>query len=118
MRTNNGRTLPAAVTEALTQAGRALNFTELHEAVSALLGDVNEKSLRGTLPRMEREGKIVKPQRGVYAPPTNAVGLSDLSDPSPEGGEHTDGQGSHHDHRFDIAGRDGDRDHLGAPVGH
>ena len=52
------------------------------------------------------------------SPAGDAAGLSDLSDQTPEGGEHTDGQGSHHVHRDDLAGRNGDRDHLGAPVGH
>ncbi len=47
----------------------------------------------------------------------DAAGLSEVPDQPPEGGEHTDGQGSHHDHRVDLGGRNGDRDHLGAPVG-
>jgi hypothetical protein len=118
--------LPAAVTEALTRHGGALGFPDLLAAVSQVQGqDVNEKSLRGTLPRMEREGKLVKPQRGLYAlpattegPTVDAVRPSDVSGPAPEGGEYTDGQGSHHDHRDDLRGRNGDHDHLGASVGH
>lgn len=102
--------LPAAVTEALTRQGGTLRFPDLLLGVSQVQGqDVNEKSLRGTLARMVREGKLVNPQRGVYALPTNAesltvdaVRLSDASDQMPEGGEYTDGQGSHHDHRAPV----------------
>ncbi len=83
------KSLPDAVTEALTEAaGRPLDFAGLMERVRAAQGsEVNENSLRGTLPRMEREGRIVKPRRGLYALPENAesptddtAGPSDLSD--------------------------------------
>ena len=34
-------------------------------------------------------------------------GAPDQADRVPNGGEHTDGQGDHHDHRFDFVGRNG-----------
>jgi hypothetical protein len=86
-----------------------------------------ENAVSAILSRLARAGRIERRRRGRYAVPrlTNAesptvvaVGLSDVSDQMPEGGEYTDGQGSHHDHRVDLGGRNGDRDHLGAPVGH
>lgn len=84
-------------------------------------------NVRSALYQLKESGDIVTCGRGLYRAakwPINAespavgAGLSDLSDLLPEGGENTDGQGSHHDHRDDLAGRNGDRDHLGAPVGH
>jgi hypothetical protein len=112
--------LPAAVTEALTRHGGALGFPDLLAAVSRVQGqNVNEKSLRGTLPRMEREGKIVKPQRGLYALPTyvegSTVAAVEPSIPTPstqeEGGANgtdaprvrdadSSGQAIHLDHGF------------------
>lgn len=85
-----------------------------------------ENAVSAILSRLARSGRIERRRRGRYAVPrpTNAespaveAGLSDEPDLLPEGGEHTDGEGSHHDHRDDLAGRNGDRDHLGAPVGH
>jgi len=84
-------------------------------------------NVRSALYQLKVSGVAVSHGRGIYRAakwPTDAdspaasVGLSDGSDQSPNGGEHTDGQGSHHDHRIDFDGRNGDRDHLGAPVGH
>ncbi len=107
--------LPAAVTEALTRHGGALGFPDLLAAVSQIQGQgVNEKSLRGTLPRMEREGKLVKPQRGIYALPTNAespaaTGLSVVPDHAPPEGGEANGTGDHRDHDP----HQGHRDHVG-----
>lgn len=84
-----------------------------------------ENAVSAILSRLARAGQIKRRRRGRYAvprpanadSPTEAVGLSDELDLTPEGGEYTDGQGRHHDHRIDFDGRNGDRDHLGAPVG-
>ncbi len=84
-------------------------------------------NVRSALYQLKVSGVAVSRGRGIYQAakwptdadsPTDAAGLSDGSDQSPEGGEHTDGEDHHHDHRIDFAGRNGDRDHLGAPVGH
>lgn len=96
-------TLADAVTKALEEIGRAIDFQGLSSAVRRIQSaDVNEKSLRGTLPRMEREGRIVRPQRGYYALPTNAenpalTGLSVVLNPATatqEGGG-ASGTGAH-----------------------
>lgn len=84
-------------------------------------------NVRSALHQLKGSGAAVAAGRGLYraakwptdaASPTETVGLADGLEQMPEGGEHTDGQGSHHDHRDDLAGRNDDRDHLGAPVGH
>jgi len=89
------------------------------------LSEIN--AVAAILSRLTRAGRIERSGRGAYrvpVDPTNAdspavdAGLSDELDLVPEGGENTDGQGSHHDHRDDLTGRNGDRDHLGAPVRH
>ena len=84
-----------------------------------------ENAVSAILSRLARAGQIERRRRGRYAVPRSinaespaVAGLSVGSDLAPEGGEHTKGQGSHHDHRDDLAGRNDDRDHLGAPVGH
>ncbi len=124
-------TVRHAVLGLFNAENRVLSNDEVVAAVAPLfpqrLADKLRTNVRSTLFQLVASGDLVKISRGQHIASkwrsTNAespapAGLSDLSDQPPEGGEYTDGQGSHHDHRVDFVGRDGDRDHLGAPVGH
>ncbi len=128
-----GSVLRDHIFEVLRTSERFLSSQELiNHAVSSgyLASDADAaESLRKIVSRMVQEKKLVREKRDGrsynYGLPQDAsssavVAAELLDEPvlTPSGGEHTDGQGSHHDHRDDLAGRDGDRDHLGAPVGH
>ena len=105
----------AALLATLTENDWDTNATNRLNAVSAILSRL---ARAGHLQRVGRGRYAVPRPENAESPTAEAVGLSDKLDLTPEGGEYTDGQGSHHDHREDLAGRDDDRDHLGAPVGH
>ncbi len=103
-----------AIEQKLAAQGTPLDNDQVRSAVTYLKRkDLAETVTRGMW-RMVREA----PSPTDADSPTETVGLSNQLDLAPEGGEHTDGQGIHHDHRDDFAGRNGDRDHLGASVGH
>lgn len=58
---------------AVMQPGERVSFNDLLGRVNDHLGsDAKEKSLRGTLPRMQKAGQVVRVGRGVYALPENA----------------------------------------------
>ncbi len=123
--------LVEAVRAELTELARWTTVRELADLIRAK-GAVEddgklEQNVRAAVTRriaeverMQKDGRTflfrILPKNADS--PTETVGLSDQLDLAPNGGEHTDGQGSHHDHRIDFAGRNGDRDHLGASVGH
>ncbi len=124
-------TVRHAVVDLFNAENKMLSNDEVVAAVAPRFpqrpADKLRTNVRSTLFQLVASGHLVKLGRGQHIAskwrPTNAespavtAGLSDLSDQTPEGGEYTDGQGNHHDHRIDFDGRNGDRDHLGAPVG-
>jgi hypothetical protein len=131
-RNANEGTVRHAVLDLFNAENRVLSNDEVVATVAPLFpqrpADKLRANVRSTLFQLVASGVLVKLDRGQHIAsmwrPANAespaatTGLSDLPDLTPNGGEHTDGQGSHHDHRIDFAGRNSDRDHLGAPVGH
>lgn len=96
----------------LTMQGTPLNNDQVRSAVAYL----KRKNLAEIVTRgmWRLVGAALGPTDA--GSPTETVGLPDQSDLAPDGGEYTDGEGSHHGFRIDFAGRDGNRDDIGAPV--
>ncbi len=120
----------ALVTEVLRRApAEGVSLGETREALAREGYALDADQVRSAVTYLRRKGEAEPVARGRWrlvnmpvvgpsdadSPTVDAVGLSDGLDLTPEGGEHTDGQGSHHDHRVDLGGRNGDRDYLGAP---
>lgn len=108
-----GMTLADAVLKVMEPSGsEPVPFQDLLLGVQEILGSANEKSLRGTLPRMEKAGQLARVGRGVYALPTNAdspasAGLSVVpATTSQEGG--TDHAEVRNDHDYVPGRHDGD----------
>lgn len=127
------RSVRVVALETLDSADRVFSNDDLFAALVNEFPDRDEDQLRANLRsalfQLRKTDDVVQVAPGVHVsrrwrpqnaegPAVDAAGPSDVSNQLPEGGEHTDGQGSHHDHRVDLGGRNGDRDHLGAPVGH
>ena len=121
-----------AVSELLMSEHRTFSTDETAQALRGRYPDTDDvrfrANVRSALYQLKMNGDVRLVGRALYlhskwntnaeSPAATIAGLSDAVDLTPIGGEHTDGQGSHHDHRFDFAGRHSDRDNLGAPVGH